>query len=293
MNKNKVLIANFLSYTFLSNIIFKIFNIIYKKNYIRVINYHDTPKEYKNNFEKQLIFYKKHYSPISITDLKKFIDTGVLKKDKPGLIISFDDGLQTNYTVAKPLLEKYGFIGWFFIPSGFIETDPKDQNDFIQSNNIISLTKSQPGKRIAMSWGQLIELNKKHVIGSHTFSHHRMNINDSKETLKKEIIDSKELIEKKLNNTIETFCWVGGEENTYTKKASEYIAKSGYKFSFMTNSNPITKRSNPLQLQRTNVEVFWPFDIVKFQICGLLDLFYFFKRIRVNKLTKTDINSIN
>ena len=289
MNKNKVIIANFLNYTYLSDIIFKILNIIYKKNYIRVINYHDTPKEYINNFEKQLIFYKKHFSPVSITDLKAFIDTGTLKKDKPGLIISFDDGLQTNYKVAKPLLEKYGFIGWFFIPSGFIETDPKDQNDFVQSNNITSLSNSHPTKRIAMSWDQLFELNKKHVIGCHTFSHHRMNINDSKETLKKEIIESKALIEKRINSTIEVFCWVGGEENTYTKKASKYIAKSGYNFSFMTNSNPITKKTNPLQLQRTNVEAFWPFEVVKFQMSGILDLFYFFKRLRINKITQTDI----
>ena len=259
------------------------------RNYIRVINYHDTPKEYRNNFEKQLIFYKKHFSPVSITDLKAFIDTGTLKKDKPGLIISFDDGLQTNYKVAKPLLEKYGFIGWFFIPSGFIETDPKDQNDFVQSNNITSLSNSHPTKRIAMSWDQLFELNKKHVIGCHTFSHHRMNINDSKETLKKEIIESKALIEKRINSTIEVFCWVGGEENTYTKKASKYIAKSGYNFSFMTNSNPITKKTNPLQLQRTNVEAFWPFEVVKFQMSGILDLFYFFKRLRINKITQTDI----
>ncbi len=287
MNKSKVIIANFLNYTYLSDIIFKIFNIIYKKNYIRVINYHDTPEEYRNNFEQQLIFYKKHFSPVSITDLKSFIDTKTLKKDKPGLIISFDDGLQTNYKVAKPLLEKYGFIGWFFIPSGFIETMPENQNDFAKAHNIAQVSQLNSNKRIAMSWDELFDLNKKHVIGCHTFTHRRMNINDSEEILKKEIIDSKMLIEKKINSIIEIFCWVGGEEHTYTKKAAEYISKSGYRYSFMTNTHPITKSTAPLQLQRTNVEIFWPFDVVKFQICGILDLFYFFKRYRVNKITET------
>ena len=57
------------------------------------------------------------------------------------------------------------------------------------------------------------------------------------------------------------------------KTASKYIAKSGYNYSFMTNSSPITKKTNPLQLQRTNVETFYPFEMVKFQMCGILDLF--------------------
>lgn len=285
MNKNKIKIANFFNYTYLSDIIFMIFNFIYGKNYIRVINYHDTPEQFKDNFEKQLTYFKKHFSPVSKETLQSFFDTGKLKKKKPGLIISFDDALSTNYNVARPLLEKYGFVGWFFIPVGFIETDPKHQKNFAKLNKISSLSEIHNNERIAMSWKEINELNKNHVIGCHTFSHHRMNIDDTKEILKREILDSKKIIEKKINNSIDIFCWVGGEENTYTKTASKYIAKSGYNYSFMTNSNPITKKTNPLQLQRTNVETFYPFEMVKFQMCGILDLFYLMKRYRVNKIT--------
>jgi peptidoglycan/xylan/chitin deacetylase (PgdA/CDA1 family) len=36
------------------------------------------------------------------------------------VIITFDDGHSSNYTVALPLLEQYGFVAEFFITTGFI-----------------------------------------------------------------------------------------------------------------------------------------------------------------------------
>jgi len=285
--KKKYILAKIMNYIFFTDFCIRFLNIFFGRNYIRALNYHDTPEKYSRNFEQQLTFYKKHFSPVSIQDLQLFLDTGVWQKQKPGLIISFDDGLQTNYKVAKPLLEKYGFIGWFFIPPGFIETRPEKQNHFAQYHNISPTLNSNSNKRIAMSWDELSDLNKKHIIGCHTFTHHRMNIKDSDDILKKEIIDSKLLMEKRLNSEIKIFCWVGGEEHSYTKKAAKYINKAGYHYSFMTNTYPITSSTPSLQLQRSNVEVFWPFEVVKFQISGILDFFYFLKRYRVNKITKT------
>lgn len=34
-------------------------------------------------------------------------------KDKPGILLTFDDGLTANASVAAPLLKKYGFTGLF------------------------------------------------------------------------------------------------------------------------------------------------------------------------------------
>ena len=284
--KKKYIIAKIMDYIFFNDFCIRLLNIFFGKNYIRAINYHDTQEKDSKNFEQQLKFYKKHFSSVSIQDLQQFLDSGIWQKKKPGLIISFDDGLRTNYEIAKPLLEKYEFIGWFFIPCGFIDIKPEKQSHFAQHHNIYYTFNSDSSKRIAMSWDELKDLSSQHIIGSHTFTHHRMNIKDSDDILKKEIIDSKLLIEKKLNSEIDIFCWVGGEEHTYTKKAAQYINKAGYKYSFMTNTYPITKKTSSLQLQRSNIESSFPLEVVKFQLCGLLDLYYFFKRYRVNRITK-------
>ena len=93
--------------------------LIHGKKFIRAVNYHSTPEDFMYQFEEQMKYYNKHYSSVSKSDLNDLLN-GNWKKDKPGLIISFDDGLESNYKHAKPILEKYNFQGWFFVPSGLI-----------------------------------------------------------------------------------------------------------------------------------------------------------------------------
>jgi hypothetical protein len=87
--------------------------------FIRAVNYHCVPPACGIPFEKQLQFYTMHFSDVTEDDLGDFLFQKKWDKKKPGLIISFDDGDLSNYSVAAPLLEKYGFTGWFFIPTGF------------------------------------------------------------------------------------------------------------------------------------------------------------------------------
>ena len=51
-----------MGYIFFTDFCIRFLNIFFGKNYIRAINYHDTPEKYSRNFEDQLTFYKKHFS---------------------------------------------------------------------------------------------------------------------------------------------------------------------------------------------------------------------------------------
>ena len=44
----------------------------------------------------------------------------VLKNSRPNTVITFDDGHLTNYTIAFPVLRKFGFRAEFFITPGQI-----------------------------------------------------------------------------------------------------------------------------------------------------------------------------
>lgn len=246
----------------------------YKDKYIRAISYHGTPKRYQNNFEKQLIFFKQNYAAVKLIDLENLIN-GEWKKEKPGLIISFDDGLKSNYDVAMPLLEKYGFIGWFFIPVRLIDTGNCKPQDKTGSKDCSY-----------MNWEDIVRLSKRHIIGCHTLTHYRLFSNTSEYKLKEEIINSKEILEQKLNKRNDIFCWVGGEEETYTTKAAKYIREAGYKYSFMTNNELISYNTDRFHLQRTNIEADWPLSLVKFYLSGFMDFIYTRKRNRVNKITR-------
>jgi len=273
MKSKRVLqISKLVNFFKISGIGMYINNMIYKNNYIRAINYHSTPQENMVQFEEQLKYFSKHYTSVSKEDLKAFLE-GKLKRRKPGLIISFDDGLESNYNNAKPLLEKYNFQGWFFIPSGLVE-----------SGNCKKEHLTGESSERYMNWDEVRDLNNTHVIGSHTHTHKRLSKSLSEKMLIQEIKYSKIELEKMTNSEIDVFCWVGGESESYSKEASSIIKESGYKFSFLTNHFPILPSENSLQLERTNIEADWPIHLVKFYMSPLMDLKYKKKRNNIKKL---------
>lgn len=238
--------------------------------FVRVVNYHDTPAA---KLEQQLKYFAKNYSNVTLEDLEKFLETKKWHKNKPGLIISFDDGLSSNFDTALPLLEKYGFTGWFFICPGFI--DSFNKQEFAEDNSIIAPTPYTP------TWQQLKKAAKKHVIGSHTMTHKRFGALSSS-AVKFEIQESKKELEKNLKQEIKCFAWVGGEIKNYTKGE---LPKKTYEFIFQTNSAPITPATRKHQLQRTNIESFYPLYLVKFQLSGIMDILYWPKRKIVEWIT--------
>ncbi len=66
-------------------------------------------------FEVQLKFYKNNFNVVRMEDVIKAVQNDVELPDN-ALLLTFDDGYIDNFTVAFPLLKKYGFQGSFFIP---------------------------------------------------------------------------------------------------------------------------------------------------------------------------------
>ena len=79
-----------------------LFNRQYKDdvNKVRIINYHRTPDNELGTFKQQLDYYHKTFKVLNYEELKLFID-GKLRLDRPGLFITFDDGLKT--TIVMPI----------------------------------------------------------------------------------------------------------------------------------------------------------------------------------------------
>jgi len=88
-------------------------------------------------FEKQVRFVSQHLAENKLAN--------------ETVIFSFDDGGQSFYTNIAPILEKYGFKGWFFISTKYIGTET-----FVSKEQIQEL--SQRG----------------HMIGSHAHTHEHL-----------------------------------------------------------------------------------------------------------------------
>ena len=280
----KEIIARWLDFFLINHCVFSLTTLFYG-NHIRVINYHGTSLKDMDNFEKQLEFFKTRFVNVTLNDLGGFFNSRWRRKNKPGLIITFDDAHRSNFANALPLLNRHGFTGWFMIPCGVVDYHTEDQSKFIGSY----LTEDEqqfPDRRFVMNWDEVKEISMNHVLGCHTFSHHRMHYHDAPSVLEKEIIRAKTYLEEQSGHKIQVFCWVGGEEWAYTKRAADTVRQAGYLFSFMTNTAPITRRTLPHQIQRTNIEADYPIYLVRFQLGILMDIFYLLKRMRVNLLTR-------
>lgn len=242
----------------INRIVLHCLNKKHQNNYIRIINYHEISMD--NHFEEHLKWFNQNFQNCTYEMMEDFLAGNFMFTGKPGLIITFDDGFDNNYEFAKPLLERYGFTGWFFVPAGLVDTP-----GYMSTENLKQLVESQ------------------HVIGCHTWSHHRMSKADTDDTLKREIVDSKRILETKLRKKVTIFCWVGGEEQTYASKAERYIEASDYCYSMMTLSLPVTPQTFPYHLQRTNIQEYWPLSVVKMQVSGIIDMIYCRKRKKIIK----------
>jgi peptidoglycan/xylan/chitin deacetylase (PgdA/CDA1 family) len=73
-----------------------------------------------NQFEQQMVHLKKYYTIFGPSDLEKLFEE---KGNIPPrcAIVTFDDGLLNNATVAWPILKRHKISAFFFLPTGFID----------------------------------------------------------------------------------------------------------------------------------------------------------------------------
>ncbi len=239
--------------------------------FIRVVNYHRTPSAQAGNFERQLAFFARHYTPATPDDLDACI-AGAWRPRKPGIILTFDDGFRSNHDVGMKLLEKHGFRGWFFLPLRFIAAT-REEADF---------NFAQPGARGAeprLSWPECRDMAARgHIIGCHTRSNLRLKDGLPAAIIEGETGQARLELGEVLGREAKDFCWVGGEVWSYGREAFAAIPRGGYARAFMTNMYPVRPGSSPYWIQRNNIEADWPLERVQFYLSGLMDIAYWPKR---------------
>ena len=121
MNRSKLAIASAFEATGLSRRLLA-FQGALLRPYARALNYHDVPSQLAPAFEAQLQLYARHFVSMNYDDLLS-LQAGDWPYQKPGLLLSFDDGLRSHAEVVAPLLEKYEMTGWFMVPVGVLDDD--------------------------------------------------------------------------------------------------------------------------------------------------------------------------
>ena len=108
--------------------------IFFNINRVIILTLHEVPKANFDDLKNTLEYLKQKYGFISTTDLESFL---LGQKMNFGIkyLLTFDDGLNSNYLFAKNVLSELRISAIFFIPVKFIILKSKsDQMDFILNN---------------------------------------------------------------------------------------------------------------------------------------------------------------
>ena len=154
-------------------------------------------------FDQQMQYLQdKGYHVITFSDLADYFEKD---RELPTLpvIISFDDGWETQFEYALPSLEKYHYTATFFVVTNYI---------------------GRPG---FISWPQLQTLQTDGmIIGSHSRSHPRLNKIKDPAELWDQIYNSKTILETQLEAPVEEFAYPYG---SYNAKAAAAVKLAGYR----------------------------------------------------------------
>ncbi len=194
---------------------------------LRVVNYHRTPARRAEQYEREFALYAEHFSPVLESDLDLYLATGTWMKAKPGLILAFYDGSRSNYDVARPLLERHGLVGWFFVVTGFVGTP--DVAAFAARHRI--RLSSPDEESPALSWDEVAHLAENHVVASHTRGHTAA-LAEPDEDLESEIVGSQEDFRRGIGRPVSALAWRGGAPLGRHPQADAQVRRAGYRFVF-------------------------------------------------------------
>jgi len=206
-----------------------------------VLAYHKVTDEFEwgitrvkpESFEQQVEYLKEE--GFSNIDLEELL-SGKEKKDKQ-IAFTFDDGYESVYQNAFPVLKRYGFSATIFLITGYTGKENSWEAGF--------------GRKFRhLSWEQILEMKESGFqFGSHTVNHPDLTRLNRK-SLEYELKKSKEIIEDRLNQEIKFLSYPFGRHNQLVRTE---VKNAGYKASF-TLTSEISE--NPFAVGRKGVYLF-------------------------------------
>lgn len=154
-------------------------------------------------FEAHLQYLQEQgYTTVTLSDIYETLSVGRLLPPRP-IVLTFDDGYKDAYTHVLPLLQKYGFIGEFFLL-----TTPPDSD--------------HPAY---VSWAEAKEMNDAGMsIQAHGRDHVDLT-NRSNAFLVFQVLGAREAIEAHVGQPVRFFCYPSGRHDT---AAEALVASANY-----------------------------------------------------------------
>jgi peptidoglycan/xylan/chitin deacetylase (PgdA/CDA1 family) len=187
---------------------------------IRLLTYHrvdrvsafDQLVVQPERFEEQMAYLAAHHRVLA---LSQAVDELLSGRVSPGVVVTFDDGYRDNLTHAMPILKRFRIPATVFVTTDFC-----------------ALRRSHPrygeARRgdLHLDWdGVRLLMRAGIAIGSHTVSHPYLS-RLSESDARREISDSRRIIEEAIGTKVEFFCYPSGD---FGEREVSLVREAGYR----------------------------------------------------------------
>jgi peptidoglycan/xylan/chitin deacetylase (PgdA/CDA1 family) len=153
--------------------------------------------------------HERRYRSLTLLEIVEHLQRGVLFPDRC-FAITFDDGYQSVYDHAFPILQRYGFSATVFLTVG-------DNGSTADSERLPSMC-----ERSMLSWHEMKEMQRSGIaFGAHTLTHPDLTRLPA-ELLEVEVVGGKRVIEDALGSRVDTFAYPFGR---YDKRCRELVSR--------------------------------------------------------------------
>ncbi len=198
---------------------------------LRVLLYHDVGPREAEEFQSQLRWLAREWRFVSADQFAELAFEGAPIKKK-SVLLTFDDGFQSNLRAARDVLTPMKIPALFFVVNDFLGLDDVEaERAFIADRIWPGLGRSRvPAHWRSMTWADTAELLERgHTIGAHTQTHARLGTIADHAMLQREIVDSGDRLSARLGCPISHFAFPFGDAASVSAAALG-IAASRYEW---------------------------------------------------------------
>ncbi len=191
---------------------------------------------------------------------------------EPAVLFTFDDGRETNYTLAAPVLESMGTRGLFFVVPQFIGLTGQAARSFYYSKiDVRGLAPSASEEQwTPMKPDQLADLVRRgHSVGNHTLSHTNLSSLSTSQQ-RDEIEGGAEKIAAWTQRKVEAFAWPYSW--TAINRDSWDMVRATHPFCFAPCPGTTDcSLDSPHLIWRTEIEAYYSSSEYRFMYSGLIN----------------------
>lgn len=215
----------------------------------------------RNAFIGQMDYlYNNGYQVIPLQSLLKYMSTGEPVPEK-AVVITIDDGYESNYTLAFPILKQYNFPATIFLIAGKVGSN-------------------RPDEPAMLSWMEMREMEQSGLVDiqAHSFDLHHKVYENREQTLQgpavvtraylpdrgrretateyndklyQDFIQARTVIESNLHKQVDTMAWPSG---AYNLTALRLAREAGFKYLVTIRTGMNQRGDNVQAVRRINVD---------------------------------------